>query len=135
MNSPKRFALVVFALILVVLGVAYEHQVAKGGTKTAAAYVGIPVPSDQHNATQLLDRIHPSAEICKGLLTGNCVSPCYWSQPSNCWWHYDPCPTLACGYPLPKQERHWRCWVYCTGEAWCSGSYWIQIYKECVNCG
>lgn len=136
MNNPKRFVLLSLALTFVVLGFAYKHHVAKGGAKTVAACVSIPSPSNQQKTTQqLLNQAAPSSENCRDSINSSCSWPCYWSPPMNCWWHYDPCPTPACGGPLPKQERHWRCWVYCTGEAWCTGSYWTQISKECVICG
>jgi len=73
------------------------------------------------------------------VLLSSCDPPCTEEiQYNDCWWHYDPCPNQTCTIPPGplKTERHYRCTLCCTGEAWCHEcNSWIQLSKQCVGCG
>jgi hypothetical protein len=93
---------------------------------------------DQPNAC--VDQAATSEATTFDVVAGACQWPCTQQVTSNCWWHYDPCPNSYCQSKMGPvglwTERHYRCEVCCTGEAWChdcSGA-WVQLSKECVRC-
>jgi hypothetical protein len=107
-------------------------------TETAETPVVKTEGDDQPNAC--VNQSVTSTATTVSTIASACQWPCTQQVTGNCWWHYDPCPNSYCQNKMGPvglwTERHYRCEVCCTGEAWChdcSGA-WVQLSKECVRC-